>query len=244
METFAAFVKSHPALLQPAFSMQQTLRERILGGAWWDRRSHERVKVNGMNLRIHDLMKAHLHEGAFHAFMKAVEKSDAKEYKKDADMHRDFSVNWKATVEVTGMVAQRRARQGIYETQSAEILDKYSSGKARERRGSQDDLRKVRPCVEIKLQPHAIDAITNSLVDFHTGETRSERPGRAPGAADDGRGARGPAVLAAHKGRPGPRREAAEPQQPGGPEHAPRLLRAPRLARAPRRTHAAKQGKR
>ena len=90
-----------------------------------------------------------------------VEKSDAKEYKRDADMHRDFSVNWKATVEVTGMVAQRRARQGIYETQSAEILDKYSSGKARERRGSQDDLRKVRPCVEIKLQPHAIDAITN-----------------------------------------------------------------------------------
>jgi Ca2+-binding EF-hand superfamily protein len=171
VETFAAFVKSHPALLQPAFSMQQTLRERILGGAWWDRRSHERVKVNGMNVRIHDLMKAHLHEGAFHAFMKAVEKSDAKEYKKDADMHRDFSVNWKATVEVTGMVAQRRARQGIYETQSAEILDKYSSGKARERRGSQDDLRKVRPCVEIKLQPHAIDAITNSLVDFHTGET-------------------------------------------------------------------------
>ena len=145
VDTFAAFVKSHPALLQPAFSMQQTLRERILGGAWWDRRSHERVKVNGMNLRIHDLMKAHLHEGAFHAFMKAVEKSDAKEYKKDADMHRDFSVNWKATVEVTGMVAQRRARQGQYGPQSSEILDKYSSGKARERRGSQDDLRKVSP---------------------------------------------------------------------------------------------------
>ncbi len=145
VETFAAFVKSHPALLQPAFSMQQTLRERILGGAWWDRRSHERVKVNGMNLRIHDLMKAHLHEGAFHAFMKAVERSDAREYKKDADMHRDFSVNWKATVEVTGMVAQRRARQGQHGPQSAEILDKYSSGKARERRGSQDDLRKVSP---------------------------------------------------------------------------------------------------
>ncbi len=61
VETFAAFVKSHPALLQPAFSMQQTLRERILGGAWWDRRSHERVMVIVMNLRIPDLMKAHLH---------------------------------------------------------------------------------------------------------------------------------------------------------------------------------------
>ena len=73
-------------------------------------------------------MKAHLHEGAFHAFMKGrklcgnrdikphaiakeykVEKSDAKEYKY---AHRDFSANWKATVEVTGMVAQRRAKQG------------------------------------------------------------------------------------------------------------------------------------
>ena len=60
-------------------------------------------------------------------------------------MHRDFSVNWKATVEVTGMVAQRRARQGQHGPQSSEILDKYSSGKARERRGSQDDLRKVSP---------------------------------------------------------------------------------------------------
>ena len=43
------------------------------------------------------------------------------------------------------MVAQRRAKQGLYDKQSAEILDKYSSGKARERRGSQDDLRKVSP---------------------------------------------------------------------------------------------------
>ena len=77
-------------------------------------------------------------------------------------MHRDFSVNWKATVEVTGMVAQRRARQGIYETQSAEILDKYSSGKARERRGSQDDLRKVSPdpsCPDAHPELRTTDAV-------------------------------------------------------------------------------------
>ena len=162
VETFAAFVKSHPALLQPAFSMQQTLRERILGGAWWDRRSHERVKVNGMNLRIHDLMKAHLHEGAFHAFMKAVEKSDAKEYKRDAEAHRDFSVDWHKTVKVTGMVSQRRAKQGLYDPQSSEILDKYSSGKARERRGSQDDLRKVSPdpsCPDAHPELRTTDAV-------------------------------------------------------------------------------------
>ena len=81
------------------------------------------------------------------------------------------------------MVAQRRARQGIYETQSAEILDKYSSGKARERRGEP----------EIKLQPHAIDAITNSpdpscpdahpelrTTDAVHGGSGPRRPQRAP----------------------------------------------------------------
>ena len=60
------------------------------------------------------------------------------------------------------MVAQRRAKQGLYDPQSSEILDKYSSGKARERRGSQDDLRKVSPdpsCPDAHPELRTTDAV-------------------------------------------------------------------------------------
>ena len=60
------------------------------------------------------------------------------------------------------MVAQRRAKQGLYDPHSSEILDKYSSGKARERRGSQDDLRKVSPdpsCPDAHPELRTTDAV-------------------------------------------------------------------------------------
>ena len=47
VDTFAEFVRSHPAMLSPAFLMQQNLRDRVLGGHWWDQRARERVKVRG-----------------------------------------------------------------------------------------------------------------------------------------------------------------------------------------------------
>ena len=157
VEAFAEFCRTHPAMLVPAFSMQQTLRERILGGAWWDRRSNERVKVNGHNMRIHDLLKSHLSEGAFHSFMEAVDSHDTRELKRDAERHRDFGVDWKATASITGTVAQRRRKQGQLDLQDRP-LDKYSSSKARRRVRSHDDVRKVRPDQNAALQRASLDA--------------------------------------------------------------------------------------
>merc|ERR1712091_531702 len=120
-------------MLMPAFAMQTTMRERIMGGAWWDRRSNERVKVGRHTMRIHDLLKAHLQEDAFHSFMRAVDS-------RDAQKHRD----WKSATEVTGTVAQRRRKSGQHELQDRP-LDKYSRSSARRRVKSLDDTRKVRP---------------------------------------------------------------------------------------------------
>ena len=140
VEAFAEFCRTHPAMLMPAFAMQTTMRERIMGGAWWDRRSNERVKVGRHTMRIHDLLKAHLQEDAFHSFMRAVDSGDAKALKRDADKHRD----WKSATEVTGTVAQRRRKSGQHELQDRP-LDKYSRSSARRRVKSLDDTRKVRP---------------------------------------------------------------------------------------------------
>ena len=140
VEAFAEFCRTHPAMLMPAFAMQTTMREKIMGGAWWDRRSNERVKVGRHTMRIHDLPKAHLQEDAFHSFMRAVDSGDAKALKRDADKHRD----WKSATEITGTVAQRRRKSGQHELQDRP-LDKYSRSSARRRVKSLDDTRKVRP---------------------------------------------------------------------------------------------------
>jgi len=182
VEAFAEFCRTHPAMLMPAFSMQQTLRERILGGAWWDRRSNERVKLGGHNMRIHDLLKSHLSEGGFHSFMKAVDSHDTRELKRDAERHRDFGVDWKATASITGTVAQRRRKQGQLDLQDRP-LDKYSSSKARRRARSHDDVRKVRPDQNAALQRASLDA--------------------HPRARREGFGSRLSAAVASHKKKEG-----------------------------------------
>lgn len=134
MEAFTEFVRTHPAMLAPAFIMQQTLRSRVCGGMWWDRRARERVRVNGRSIKIHDLMKAHVHEPGFHAFMDAVNANDGDALAADAAKSELFAVDWKETIAETGTVAQRRHRRGSVGDHGADrVVDKYSSPEARRR---------------------------------------------------------------------------------------------------------------
>ncbi|KAH8072699.1 Ca2-binding protein [Aureococcus anophagefferens] len=110
VDTFTEFVRTHPAMLSPAFLMQQNLRDRVLGGAWWDRRARERVRVRGQSIHIHELMKAHLSE-SFHKLLAAVDAGDGgAALAADAEAHADFSVDWRSTVNATGLMHQRRKR--------------------------------------------------------------------------------------------------------------------------------------
>ncbi|KAK7241072.1 calcium ion binding protein [Aureococcus anophagefferens] len=111
VDTFTEFVRTHPAMLSPAFLMQQNLRDRVLGGAWWDRRARERVRVRGQSIHIHELMKAHLSERSFHKLLAAVDAGDGgAALAADAEAHADFSVDWRSTVNATGLMHQRRKR--------------------------------------------------------------------------------------------------------------------------------------
>ena len=180
VEAFAEFCRTHPAMLMPAFAMQTTMRERIMGGAWWDRRSNERVKVGRHTMRIHDLLKAHLQEDAFHSFMRAVD-SDGKAMKRDADKHRD----WKSATEVTGTVAQRRRKSGQHELQDRP-LDKYSRSSAR---GASRVLMIPARCGRIRTPP------CDGVVRIKAAGPRSLRL---------------PALGGGAEGAPGPRRGAQE----------------------------------
>lgn len=131
VDTFAEFVRSHPAMLSPAFLMQQNLRDRVLGGHWWDQRARERVKVRGHKIKIHELMKAHLSEKSFHSLLDAVNRDDDENaMREDAAKHADFSVDWKDTIDATGLMHQRRRRASDQATLKPHgtkyVTDKYS----------------------------------------------------------------------------------------------------------------------
>ena len=132
VDTFAEFVRSHPAMLSPAFLMQQNLRDRVLGGHWWDQRARERVKVRGHKIKIHELMKAHLSEKSFHSLLDAVNRKDDENnaMREDAAKHADFSVDWKGTIDATGLMHQRRRRASDQATLKPHgtkyVTDKYS----------------------------------------------------------------------------------------------------------------------
>ena len=129
VDTFTEFVRTHPAMLSPAFLMQQNLRDRVLGGAWWDRRARERVRVRGQSVHIHELLKAHLSERSFHKLLAAVDAGDGgAALAADAAAHADFSVDWRSTVNATGLMHQRRKRLDSVRPHGARhVTDKYSA---------------------------------------------------------------------------------------------------------------------
>ena len=115
-------LSNHPALLQPAFSMQQTLRERIRWGVVGPAVPGRARESEWYEFENPLTMKAHYMNAS--SAKKAVEKSDAKEYKRtrictgtspSTGRPRSRSQAWWPSAGETG----------ICETQSAEILDKY-----------------------------------------------------------------------------------------------------------------------
>ncbi|KAJ1459388.1 hypothetical protein M885DRAFT_58885 [Pelagophyceae sp. CCMP2097] len=124
MPVFTEFVRKHPAMLAPAFLMQQALRSKILGEKWWDRRAAERVHIGGKAVNIRALLAAHLSEETFHAFMMSVEEDQPM-----PDGHA-LTEAWdaedaKKAVHSTGLVAQRRRSSGLSGPQG-DVIDKYT----------------------------------------------------------------------------------------------------------------------
>jgi hypothetical protein len=53
IEKFRLFVKTHQALLFPAFQMQLALRRKILGVRFWERNAQKRIKFsNGKYISV------------------------------------------------------------------------------------------------------------------------------------------------------------------------------------------------
>lgn len=59
LDQFRVFVKTHQALLFPAFQMQSGLQRKILGSAFWERNANKRIKLsNGKYVSVGSFIMA------------------------------------------------------------------------------------------------------------------------------------------------------------------------------------------
>ena len=57
VDTFRVFIKTHQALLFPAFQMQQALQRKFLGTAFWESNADRRMEIcNGKYISVGDFI--------------------------------------------------------------------------------------------------------------------------------------------------------------------------------------------
>lgn len=61
VEVFREFCRTHPAVLYPAFVLQQQMQEKILGTKFWNACSNSRVQLSsGKQVGISEILNAHI----------------------------------------------------------------------------------------------------------------------------------------------------------------------------------------
>ena len=88
IDTFRAFVKTHQALLFPAFQMQLALQRKFLGTAFWEKNADRRMEIcNGKYISV----------GAFIAEVSSVERANHQLYLTFLKYHLFFLCNSPST---------------------------------------------------------------------------------------------------------------------------------------------------
>lgn len=63
VDVFREFCRTHPAVLYPAFVLQTTMQEKILGSKFWNACSSARVELSsGEYINVSELLHAHVNE--------------------------------------------------------------------------------------------------------------------------------------------------------------------------------------
>lgn len=133
-EAFSEFVRRNPALLYPAFQLQQQLQKKVMGLGFWEDLAQARVNISdGVNMSVAALIQTHLNEKAFDQLVSIEDPAAARAHEMDSlqrkkeresrrsddgavaknasEAYRDFQEH--EIVGVTGTVADRRMRQGV-----------------------------------------------------------------------------------------------------------------------------------
>lgn len=156
-EAFSEFVRRNPALLYPAFQLQQQLQKKVMGLGFWEDLAQARVNISdGVNMSVAALIQTHLNEKAFDQLVSIEDPAAARAHEMDSlqrkkeresrrsddgavaknasEAYRDFQEH--EIVGVTGTVADRRMRQGVDAVIAANKFKKSQNKNKQQRRAS------------------------------------------------------------------------------------------------------------
>jgi len=108
---FQQFVKTHPAMLYPAFSMQDQMQQRILGKSFWSVAASKRLELTndrGEQQRVYNILDAQVNDKAFHYLVNSFH-MQARDPNKSVYEKEKIGT----AIDAAGSVAKRRAEKGV-----------------------------------------------------------------------------------------------------------------------------------
>eukprot|EP01033_Poteriospumella_lacustris_P012764 gene12764-9123_t len=104
IDKFREFVRSHPALLFPAFQMQLALQQAVLGVGFWERCSAKRVRLSdGRRVRLEVVKSINTHD---HMHRKMIVADQAQIMANDAGANEPFRVIQHPKKQMAAMILQ------------------------------------------------------------------------------------------------------------------------------------------
>ena len=108
VDQFTQFVRTHPALLFPAFELQTNIQTRILGGDFWNEKSETRLKLSsGEYVSINQILKAHINKAAFDSLVMSNQVVNAMASREDSMVKEQI----KGALRTSGLSGERRFKK-------------------------------------------------------------------------------------------------------------------------------------
>merc|ERR1712086_788366 len=139
---FQHFVKTHPAMLYPAFSMQDQMQQRILGKTFWSSAASKRLELTndkGEQQRVYNILDAQVNDKAFSLMVNSFH-MQARDPNRSAYEKEKIGT----AIDAAGSVAKRRAEKGVVTQIALEKLiavKAFDDGKKRKKTHLQKKLK-------------------------------------------------------------------------------------------------------
>ena len=105
VDNFTQFVRTHPAILFPAFELQTNIQKHILGGEFWRAQAETRLHLsNGEYVSINQILKAHINDAAFNELVMTNSVVNARASKQDSMVKEQI----KGALKTSGLSGERK----------------------------------------------------------------------------------------------------------------------------------------
>ena len=105
VDNFTTFVRTHPAILFPAFELQTNIQKHILGSEFWRTHAETRLHLsNGEYVSINQILKAHINDAAFNDLVMSNAVVDSRASRQDSMVKEQI----KGAFKTSGLSGERK----------------------------------------------------------------------------------------------------------------------------------------